>query len=127
MPDFDPAEIRGIVFDLDGTLYVNEPFAATIKAAAVAYIAALLGISTAHAAGIMVVTRQTALRGERYGTDPLGGLRRAGRGCQGVASPFPGGAPSGGLSCPGRTGDRAAGHAWRRAMHSTFIPTTTVS
>ena len=37
----ESARIRGIVFDLDGTLYVNEPFVAEIQNAAVGYIAIL--------------------------------------------------------------------------------------
>jgi putative hydrolase of the HAD superfamily len=54
----DPARIRGIVFDLDGTLYVNEPFAASIQEAAVAYIGALKGIDTSEAAQLAASTRQ---------------------------------------------------------------------
>ena len=36
--------IRGIVFDLDGTLYEAPDFAAAIQESAAAYIAALRGI-----------------------------------------------------------------------------------
>ena len=49
--------IRGIVFDLDGTLYVSEPFAATIQEAAVGYISALKGISGNEARSLMAVAR----------------------------------------------------------------------
>ena len=50
-------EIKGIVFDLDGTLYVCDRYAAEIQAAAVGYIAALMQISTAEAGLIMAATR----------------------------------------------------------------------
>lgn len=49
--------IRGIVFDLDGTLYVCEPFADTIQDAAVSYISELLGIRQAQACQLMADTR----------------------------------------------------------------------
>lgn len=51
------AEIRGIVFDLDGTLYVCDRYAAEILAAATGYIAALKQISSAEAGLIMAATR----------------------------------------------------------------------
>ncbi|MDD2308904.1 MAG: HAD family hydrolase [Desulfuromonadaceae bacterium] len=50
-------EIRGIVFDLDGTLYVCDRFAAEIQDAAAAYIAGLKGISHAEAGMVMAATR----------------------------------------------------------------------
>jgi putative hydrolase of the HAD superfamily len=50
-------EIGGIVFDLDGTLYVCDRYAAEIQAAAAGYIAALLQISSAQAGLIMAATR----------------------------------------------------------------------
>jgi len=57
MPGFAHTAIRGIIFDLDGTLYVSEPFAATIQEAAVGYIAALKGISGDEASSLMKATR----------------------------------------------------------------------
>jgi putative hydrolase of the HAD superfamily len=51
------AEIKGIVFDLDGTLYVCDRFAAEIQAAAYGYIATLKQISAAEAGLIMAATR----------------------------------------------------------------------
>jgi putative hydrolase of the HAD superfamily len=51
------AEIGGIVFDLDGTLYVSDRYAAEIQAAAADYSAALMQISTAEAGLIMAATR----------------------------------------------------------------------
>jgi putative hydrolase of the HAD superfamily len=58
----DPAQIQGIVFDLDGTLYVNEPFAATIQSTACASIADLKRIDTSDAAQLMASTRQQLCR-----------------------------------------------------------------
>jgi putative hydrolase of the HAD superfamily len=49
--------IRAIVFDLDGTLYVSDEFAAVIKDAAVAYLAALLGLDREQARTAMAETR----------------------------------------------------------------------
>jgi len=49
--------IRGIVFDLDGTLYVSPEFAATIQDTACSYIAALKGIATDHACSLLATTR----------------------------------------------------------------------
>ncbi len=46
-------EIRGIVFDLDGTLYVCDRYAAEIQDASVAYIAGLKGISQTEAVELM--------------------------------------------------------------------------
>ena len=51
------AEIGGIVFDLDGTLYVCDRYAAEIHAAAAGYIADLMRISRAEAGLIMAATR----------------------------------------------------------------------
>ncbi|HIJ89204.1 MAG TPA: HAD family hydrolase [Desulfuromonadales bacterium] len=62
------AEIRGIVFDLDGTLYVCDRYAAEIHAEAVGYIAALMQISTAEAGLIMAATRLRLV--EESGTVP---------------------------------------------------------
>ncbi|MFZ2950038.1 MAG: HAD family hydrolase [Desulfuromonadaceae bacterium] len=58
MPLLSSAEIRGIVFDLDGTLYVCDRFAAEIQNAAAAYIAGARGITPAAAVELMTATRQ---------------------------------------------------------------------
>lgn len=52
------AEIRGIVFDLDGTLYVCDRFAAEIQDAAAAYIAGVMGVGRGEAGELMAATRQ---------------------------------------------------------------------
>lgn len=52
------ADIRGIVFDLDGTLYVCDRFAAEIQDAAAAYIAGVMGIGQGEAGELMAATRQ---------------------------------------------------------------------
>ena len=57
MPEFMSAEIRGIVFDLDGTLYVCDRFAAEIQAAAAAYIAGVKRITVAEAGLLITATR----------------------------------------------------------------------
>ncbi len=57
MPELPYRHIRGIVFDLDGTLYVCEAFADTTQDAAVSYIAQLLGIRQAQACQLMADTR----------------------------------------------------------------------
>ena len=57
MPELMSAEIRGIVFDLDGTLYVCDRFAAEIQDAAAAYIAGLKRISQPEAGLLMAATR----------------------------------------------------------------------
>lgn len=49
--------IRGIVFDLDGTLYVCDAFAVLIQEAAASYIANIKGISQAEADLLMAATR----------------------------------------------------------------------
>ena len=58
MPALTSAEIRGIVFDLDGTLYVCDRFAAEIQAAAAAYIAGVRRITQAEAVLLITATRQ---------------------------------------------------------------------
>lgn len=58
MPATTNTEIRGIVFDLDGTLYVCDRFAAEIHDAAVAYFAGLKRIDREEAELLMAVTRQ---------------------------------------------------------------------
>ncbi len=57
MAEFASTEIRGIVFDLDGTLYVCDRFAAEIHDAAVAYIAGLKRITYAEAGSLMTEIR----------------------------------------------------------------------
>ena len=49
--------IRGIVFDLDGTLYVSPVFAAIIQDAAAGYIAGLKGITPDQAGHMMATSR----------------------------------------------------------------------
>lgn len=51
-------QVRAIVFDLDGTLYVSPEFAATIQSAAAGYIAGLKGITPDQANHLMVATRR---------------------------------------------------------------------
>ncbi len=58
MPPFPSAEIKGIIFDLDGTLYVCDRFATEIQNAAAAYIAGVKGISETEAGLLMAATRQ---------------------------------------------------------------------
>ena len=79
MPGLAHSAIRGIVFDLDGTLYVSEPFAATIQEAAVGYIAALKGISGDEARSLMVAARSRLSESAWHYPHPLGGLHRTGR------------------------------------------------
>ena len=52
------SEIRGIVFDLDGTLYESERFAAEIQDASVAYIAGIKRLSQTEAGQVMAATRK---------------------------------------------------------------------
>lgn len=58
MPDFSSDEIRGIVFDLDGTLYVCDKFASEIQDAAAVYVAGIKRLSYAEAIQLMAETRQ---------------------------------------------------------------------
>jgi putative hydrolase of the HAD superfamily len=53
----DLNRIRGIIFDLDGTLYVSPEFAATIQDAAAGYLAGIKGIATDQAGRLMTTTR----------------------------------------------------------------------
>jgi len=55
---FTSAEIRGIVFDLDATLYVCDRFAAEIQNASVTYIAGLKRLTPAEAGELVASTRQ---------------------------------------------------------------------
>jgi len=57
MPGPALSAIRGIIFDLDGTLYESDPFAATIHETAADYIAALKGISFEEARSLMAAAR----------------------------------------------------------------------
>lgn len=59
-------DIRGIVFDLDGTLYVSPAFAATIQTAASDYIAGLTRTEPTEACRLIAETRAllTEVRGE---------------------------------------------------------------
>lgn len=50
-------KIRGIVFDLDGTLYVSECFAAEIQNAAAEYMASIKGVPQAEAYQLMAAAR----------------------------------------------------------------------
>lgn len=63
-----PTDIRAIVFDLDGTLYVCERFAAEIKDASVIFIAGVRQISHNDAEMLMAATRQRLA--EESGTAP---------------------------------------------------------
>ncbi len=58
MPAHAITDIRGVVFDLDGTLYAAPDFAATIQDEAVAYIARIKGIGAAEACQLMASTRK---------------------------------------------------------------------
>jgi putative hydrolase of the HAD superfamily len=51
------SDIRGIVFDLDGTLYVSPSFAAAIQDAATDYVAGIRGTTAAEAKQLMAATR----------------------------------------------------------------------
>lgn len=50
--------IRGIIFDLDGTLYVSERFAAEITTTAAVYVAGVRGISHGEAEQLLTKARQ---------------------------------------------------------------------
>jgi len=62
--------IRGIIFDLDGTLYVSPAFAATIQDSACSYIAGLKGIATDQACSLLAATR-SLLKEETDGVPTL--------------------------------------------------------
>jgi putative hydrolase of the HAD superfamily len=53
-----PHRIRGIIFDLDGTLYVSPEFAASIQDAACTYIAGLKEITAGQAYSLLATTRR---------------------------------------------------------------------
>ena len=55
----DLSRIRGIIFDLDGTLYVSPEFAATIQDAAAGYLAGIKVISPDLAGRLMAATRSS--------------------------------------------------------------------
>lgn len=58
MPTSSYTDIRGIVFDLDGTLYASDRFAAKINDTAAAYVAGIRGTNQAEAVLLMAATRQ---------------------------------------------------------------------
>lgn len=66
MSDIMTHEIRGIVFDLDGTLYVCDRYAVEIRKISAEYIAGLMGISQEEAGPVMDATRQRLM--EKNGT-----------------------------------------------------------
>lgn len=57
MQGFEYSEIKGIIFDLDGTLYVCDRFASEIQNAATVYIAGIKGINHSEAGLLMAATR----------------------------------------------------------------------
>jgi putative hydrolase of the HAD superfamily len=61
-------QIRGIIFDLDGTLYVSPDFATEIQDAAAGYVAGLKGIVPGQAERLMAATRR--LLAEETGAVP---------------------------------------------------------
>ena len=68
MPESAHSAIRGIVFDLDGTLYVSKPFAVAIHDEAAGYIASLKGISVEEAQLLMTAARARLV--ETHGITP---------------------------------------------------------
>jgi len=56
------ADVQAIIFDLDGTLYVNKNLAGEIKRSAAAYIAGLKGVSNETAAILIRETREKLSR-----------------------------------------------------------------
>jgi len=54
-------DIRGIIFDLDGTLYVSPSFAAAIQEAAANYISGIRKIDHDQACQLMAVTRSNLI------------------------------------------------------------------
>ena len=58
MPVSSESDIRGIVFDLDGTLYTSSDFAATIQDGAVMYMAGLKGVAAEEMRTLMADTRR---------------------------------------------------------------------
>lgn len=56
------AKVQAIIFDLDGTLYVDESFADEIKRSAAAYIAGIRGITAAAASMLIKETRSKLSR-----------------------------------------------------------------
>lgn len=58
MSAFTAPEIKGIVFDLDGTLYVCDRFAAEIQSASALYIAGVRGITQTEAEQLIAETRK---------------------------------------------------------------------
>lgn len=70
------SEIRAIVFDLDGTLYVSDAFAALIQEGAAAYLATLLGGDVEQARAEMAAVRRR-LADERGAAPTLSEVCRA--------------------------------------------------
>lgn len=65
MPPSNTSDIRAIVFDLDGTLYVSDEFAASIKYEAAVYMAGLMSVSIKEAQAAMDEThRRLAEQGD---------------------------------------------------------------
>lgn len=65
MSTLSPSSVRAIVFDLDGTLYACDEFAAVIKYEATVYMAGLLSVSTTEAGMLMNEVRSClAAQGE---------------------------------------------------------------
>jgi putative hydrolase of the HAD superfamily len=62
--------IRGVIFDLDGTLYVSSDFADTIQDTACSYIGSLKGIATDQACSLLATTR-SLLKEETDGVPTL--------------------------------------------------------
>lgn len=57
MPLASCPDIRGIVFDLDGTLYISPGFAATIQDVAADYMAGVMGVTPDEARQLMAAAR----------------------------------------------------------------------
>ena len=84
----DAAEIRAIVFDLDGTLYVNDEFAAAIQDGGADYLAGVLGVGSEEARRMMAATR-SRLAAESGSVQTLSAVCRAlGGSVQGLHAHF---------------------------------------
>lgn len=68
MQPLKPTNVRAIVFDLDGTLYVCDEFAAAIKHEAAVYMAGLLSVSVSEAGVLMNEVRNRLT--EQRDTEP---------------------------------------------------------
>ena len=67
------AEIKAIVFDMDGTLYISDEFASAIKLAAASYLSGVLGIS-ADESRKMMSENGKRLAKEKNGVVTLSGV-----------------------------------------------------